>query len=397
MVTKDLLTYISTSIQQGREPAMIRQSLVDNGWNPADVDEALHTMHMPTALTGNTQKPAMQSLPSTALLISQAWIVYKSNFKRIVKLIVFYLLIRIGFVLFSLAMGLVILFLSRFALGSLFIFVTLAITGICMLAFGVLLILIDACFYTSFLLLLSQKEEKTSIWSLCKKSYSFARSYIILSCVTGFLTIGGILFFFIPGLLFLLWSICASYVLVYEDVRGMNAFMLSKYYVKGHALNILVKCILIGVLFFGLNFVIEFIPGLFTPSISAIQLPKELANFAAYSGYGLKILASVLGWLLSTFTLTPLSSIVFVLLYYHLKEMKPDPPLDIFSRGNKMKIILVSTLGIILFLVLTGGSIYASISNAFKNPSSLLPTPSAQKTPYPTSSFISPFPLIKTE
>jgi hypothetical protein len=64
----------------------------------------------------------------------------------------------------------------------------------------------------------------------------------------GFILFGGYLAFFIPGLLFTVWFAFAQFILASENVRGMDALMKSREYVRGHGWGICGRILLLGVL-----------------------------------------------------------------------------------------------------------------------------------------------------
>lgn len=70
MVTQDLLNYISTETKNGVSKADIRQSLVNNGWEPTDIDTALNSMNqapenpVPQASAAMSREEATASVKS---------------------------------------------------------------------------------------------------------------------------------------------------------------------------------------------------------------------------------------------------------------------------------------------------------------------------------------------
>lgn len=70
MVTQDLLDYISTETQTGASKDDIRLALINNGWDPADVDTAFNSM-VPTATNQvPTATPVMSQEEATAAVKS---------------------------------------------------------------------------------------------------------------------------------------------------------------------------------------------------------------------------------------------------------------------------------------------------------------------------------------
>lgn len=88
--------------------------------------------------------------------------------------------------------------------------------------------------------------------------------YFLFACII----MAGLVMFIVPGLIFLVWFGLALFVLVKEDVRGINALLKSKAYVQGKWLQVFTLMLVVWILSFGLSL----IPVL-GPALSVLFMP----------------------------------------------------------------------------------------------------------------------------
>lgn len=63
-------------------------------------------------------------------------------------------------------------------------------------------------------------------------------SFLWVNSLIGLIVMGGFLLFFVPGIIFAIWFSFAVFILIQEDLRGVDALAKSKFYVKGRTLPI---------------------------------------------------------------------------------------------------------------------------------------------------------------
>ena len=66
-----------------------------------------------------------------------------------------------------------------------------------------------------------------------------------VSLLTGFIVAGGYILLLIPGIIFTVWFFFAQFVLAGENVRGMEALLKSKEYVRGQWFNVALRLVLV--------------------------------------------------------------------------------------------------------------------------------------------------------
>ncbi|NIQ93538.1 MAG: hypothetical protein GWO11_04805 [Desulfuromonadales bacterium] len=127
--------------------------------------------------------------------------------------------------------------------------------------------------------------------------------------------LGGYFLFLIPGLIFSVLFIFAQYILAAEDVRGMNALLKSREYVRGYGWPVFLRLIVIWL---------------------ATGLVTSLLNMAPVIGS------------LATYFVTPYVFIYTVLVYRDLRRIKGDVAYD-SSPGAKFLWLFLGALGFIVF------------------------------------------------
>lgn len=165
-----------------------------------------------------------------------------------------------------------------------------------------------------------------------------ARSKVVqlwwLGLLQGAIVLGGLILFIVPGILFSLWFSLASYILVLEGVKGMNALLKSKEYMKGF----------IGHVFISLFF-FQLLVGVFQ------FVPTEILNAMHYetiaTGYNL----------IAQIVIAPLIVIFTYLLYKNIKRQKSDAPNE-YPQPRKNKYFFVALLAPIVALILVAAGIW---------------------------------------
>jgi predicted Zn finger-like uncharacterized protein len=185
-----------------------------------------------------------------------------------------------------------------------------------------------------------------------KNSKSFFWVFFLL----GFFLVGGSLTFFIPGLLFMVWFVFAQFILAHDNIRGMDALLMSRAYVRGHSWGVFGRMLLIGML---------------GSLVSAIP---------------------IVGLVASLF-LGPYTLIFYHEIFRDLREIKENVEYS-GSRGTKVKWLLAGAAGYLIVPLITvsllGPSLFQGLdllSNqaGLKSPTSLI-NPSPAKRGKQTSS-----------
>lgn len=155
------------------------------------------------------------------------------------------------------------------------------------------------------------------------------RQFFWVSILTGLVTMGGLLLFGIPGIIFSVWFSFAIFIVIEEDLRGMNVLLKSREYVRGYWWSVWWRNLYLGGILMVIGLAFTFFEGLF--SFLNLQALGELVNLV-------NVVVSII--------LTPLATIYQFIIYKNLKEIKGDFAFSP-SRGFKIKLLIISIIGVV--------------------------------------------------
>jgi len=252
-------------------------------------------------------QPQILALPGLGDLLKRTFSVYKARLGTFLGIMVFPLICSVFFLILPAN------FKKNLLLGiSLFIIFWLAV------------MVTSLWSSVSLLYAIKEREEKIGIVESFRKGWHKIISFVWISILAGFITLGGFLLFIIPGIIFAIWFAFPIYVLVSEDLRGMNALFRSKQLVSGKWGSVALRLFTIGVIALVIYSVIFF----------------PLSFFVG------KKAADIVGSIISLF-LTPFSVTFTFLIYEDLKKFKGEVSFEPPKRGTKIKFILIGIIGMI--------------------------------------------------
>lgn len=338
MVNQQLLDYIKQQLQQGVSQEQIKSSLMANGWQAQDIDEAFAFIQNPTSQSSQVPPPAqtITSLPGATAIFGQAWAIYKQRFGTFLGVMIIPMLIMIALVAVLAGGGFlgVSLLSSKFAAGGIGLLIVLAI------AFFLVVFISQAWGQTALLYAIKDSQEGIGVVEAYRRGWHKILSYWWVSLLVGFITMGGFLLFVVPGIIFAVWFSLAVFILIAEDLRGMNALLKSREYVKGKWGGVFWRFFFIGVL----SLIIALIPILIF-GLLKIPFGEEISRF-------------VIGLFL-----TPLTMTYGFLVYSNLKALKGE---IVFAPtgGQKAKFIVVGIIGLLLIPAILFSTVFLSPGSA---------------------------------
>jgi hypothetical protein len=150
-----------------------------------------------------------------------------------------------------------------------------------------------------------------------------------VSFLTGLIVCGGYILLIVPGIIFSIWFFFAQFVLVKEDVRGMEALLKSREYVRGQWFDVAIRLLLI----WGLSVIVGAIP-LAGPLLSIVFIPYVV--------------------------------IFHYLIYRDLRQCKGDVPYSC-GTGDKLLWPGVALIGLVIvpaiLISIAGFSMFGALSN----------------------------------
>lgn len=238
-------------------------------------------------------------MSSIGNLLSQVWQIYKARF----------------WVIF----GLVILpfAISRFSSSA-------VVPKPIVILFSVAGIIVGVWFAVALLFAIRDREQKIGFQESLAKGWHKLTSYWWVSALTALVVMGGFFLLIVPGVIFSVWFGLAAFVLVSEDLKGMNALFRSKQLVQGYWKSVFWRLFVMGAL------------------VAAIVLGFEVFSYLLQN-QTLKLIGQ-----LATILVAPIATIYSFLIYEDLKKIKQGIVFESPKRGTKTKYIIVAILGLLL-------------------------------------------------
>jgi len=208
---------------------------------------------------------------------------------------------------------------------------------------GVSLFLVSLSSFAALIYSLNNPDEK-NIAVLFKKGSRKIYSLFWLFVLCYLSVIGGSILFLIPGIILYVWFLFDWFIVFSEDLKGMNALMRSRAYVRGYWWILFKKTC-------ALSFLFSLAPSLILSSLKYYPLENSAISAA---------IVLVVIFFNSLF-LIPLSFIAFYKIYQNIRNINPTPTPAL--RKERFFTWLMFCLGIpilILGLVLIG---YSNVHN----------------------------------
>lgn len=407
MINEQLLDYIKRQLEQGVDPREIRKALWSSGWQAPDIEEALSLLlpkNQQSSLnpippppnsgnSGGNSSPIIIDgkqvvlLPSAMDLLRQAWDIYKQNAKIFLGItIVPFLFTIVGIVaLFVLLGGFTLSAGALFGMGGepmkngLIIGVIIAA-----IIFFFFLVLIQAWSSAALVCAIRDTKESISVKESYRRGWRKLRSFLWVSIMAGFAVMAGIVFFIIPGIIAAVWFSLATFVVISENMKGTEAILKSKEYVKGNWGSMFWRLLVIGFI----SFVISLIVGIVFGIIIAITTSGETSG-------SLSEILSQIARNIVNILVVPLVTTYTYLIYDYLKTAKSGIP---FAPSKRQKLIvrIAAILGFLIIPLLMGSIVLVSLnaarqleskSKGLKNNNLYIPDNTVPKEPFNLDDF----------
>jgi hypothetical protein len=317
MIKEELLSYVRQQLQKGVSKEEIAQNLLNNGWQIKDIDEAFNIISNPDYQSQQQPPQApISSLPGSFAILKEAFSIYRKRFGTLITLSFLPILVT---------------YIATFLWSDIFVFVSKI--PIIIIILGIVLIvlmsmIIEALVQVALIYAVKDSQENIGVIESYRRGWHKILPYLWVTFLTALIVMGGFVLFIIPGFLFAFWFGFSVYVLVSENLTGMDALLKSRDYMKGKFGSVAWRLFVVGVIFFAFSLMINFIFG-----ILGIKMVESIGSFL------LNLLA------------TPLLVIYSFLLYSKLREIKGDFAFD-NSKGRKTKYIIIGVIGLLIGIAL---------------------------------------------
>ncbi len=263
-------------------------------------------------MENSTSKVALRS-PSD--LCKEAWSIYKAKYKTFVGIMILPLSLAIIFSLLVAGDNLKTAF-SSLTTQNLIIQTSLLVLFV--------IILKVTQMWGDISLLYAIKNREDGIKESYQQGLSRIVSYFWIGLLLSFVIIGGFVLFIVPGIIFSTWFSLALFILIDEDLHGMDALMRSKEYVRGRWRDVFVQWFILGLFIMVPTAIVSLISGL---------LPDPLGE--------------TVSTLVSGLVIGPVGIVYAYLLYQNIKATKLE-----FATPAKEKKYWFTIIGLFGFLII---------------------------------------------
>lgn len=313
MINQQLLEYIKQQSAQGVSKEDIKKVLLDNGWQENDIDETFAAATSNSGASLPPQAPNTASrLPDIGVLLKETWELYKK---------------RVGtFLLISLIPSLISSFWALFSAGYFAVSrdninITL-LTGILIIIAAIAVIFFWFWSQVALLFAIKDSEENIGFKESFRRGWHKIGSYLWISILSALVVIGGYLLLIVPGIIFAIWFSLAAFVLVTENIKGMDALLKSREYIKGRWGGVFWR-------FIGFGLIVSLI-------LAALAIVLYLLKLQTVNNFFNPIIALFLA---------PFATAYAFLVYRHLKAEKGD---FVFQPQKKGLFIFIAILGFVI-------------------------------------------------
>ncbi|MCK5122963.1 MAG: hypothetical protein KAQ87_02340 [Candidatus Pacebacteria bacterium] len=280
------------------------------------------------------QATTSSSLQSSTDLLSEAWELYKSKIKTFLGIVVIPMLL-IFFVGIIFVIGLWGSGMMNQSSPESFFDNTVLLSIFLVLGFIFFILIIIIQIWSQAALIYAIKEnEDIGIKKAYQKSKSKIKQFFWVSLLSGFIIMGGFIFFAVPGIIFSIWFAFATLIVITEDLKGMDAILKSREYVRNYWWPVFWRLLFINIVMIGIMLIV---------SIASMLIP---------------LLADIV-----SIIVTPLITIYIFLVYNNLRKIKGDFEFRP-SAGLKKKFIAVGVLGFIIIPLLLSSVVLISLDSA---------------------------------
>lgn len=342
MPNQEIVEFIKSQRTNGTSDGETKEALKRAGWNESDIDDAFFVPleHVPTP-----QMPATPiettHVPEAMDIVREAISVFKTHWLQLVGFTLTPALIGfiLGIILIPTSVGVSFLLYQQPSVTEKMILAMIALPIV-----AVIVSFLQMWSFAAILVRIRDRDQTLGFKEIWAISLKYAWPLLVVAFLTSFIIGGGMMLFIIPGILFAIWFIFSSIIVVFDEERGMNALLKSKAYVSGMFGTIISRWVVILLIAIVLAIGSALVTSLLwenTLSLAILQILQTPVNFVA----------SAIGTIFS------------VLLFGYIKNIKGT--FDFVAKTSTKIWLFVSALaGILLFLILSGAIILVAINSS---------------------------------
>jgi hypothetical protein len=277
------------------------------------------------------ESPVVTStLLSPIALLKQAWGLYKNNIWKFAGIMAIPMVL--AFILTLLAGGgflVLLFFIWKMKLLGLALLLVAGLVG------AILFTLLFLWSHVALIVAVRDREERIGVLEAYKRSRHLISSYFTTNLIVGLVVIGGFMLFVVPGVIFAVWLSLVSFVFVCENLKGMDALVRSREYVRGKWGAVLGRIVSVAIVYFVAGFVLDII-------MSVVKVPTLLSR--PLQSFIMSILVA------------PFMTIYMYFLYMNLRVSNP-PVSSEAEKPKKTLFIVFAWIGGLLIPLMIFGAV----------------------------------------
>ncbi|PIZ48299.1 hypothetical protein CO180_00120 [candidate division WWE3 bacterium CG_4_9_14_3_um_filter_41_6] len=358
MANKQVVDYIRIEREKGISDDVIKSSLLNAGWKVTDIADAFEPVsgETPVSAAPSSNEPPVENtsnegivteIPGGMDLIRESFEIFKQHWLQFIGFLFLPSLV-VGTLL---VIFIIIVVLSGVELTSVVnpetLQRTVIIVGLLMIPSSLLIGFIGMWSTASIMVRVRDRNEQVTFVEIMKRSVKYVWPLLIVAFYTGFIVHGGMLLFIVPGIIFAIWFMFASMIVVFDDVKGMDALLKSKAYVSNIFGKIFSRWIVVILFAMGITISLAIISGSIT-TVLGKDNPAIILLYLIETPFNLAV--SIVG------------TIFGVLLFSYVKKAKGSFEF-VAKTSTKIWLWLVALFGLVAFIAISIGIMGMVISS----------------------------------
>lgn len=274
MIKPELVQQIKAQLRFGTDQETLFHSLTLEGWSKDDIEDSFIAASSERQAAIPTEPEAHfitaenpDELPplQASAIFGKSWDLYKSRWKTFLGIVLLPALI-------GLLVGLSVLMSGIFANID-----PQHVTAAFLLPFFSMLILLYVPLFilqlwsqTALIYAIKGSAEGIGVEESYRRSYAKLGSVIWVSLLSAAIVAGGAVFFLIPAIVLSIWFTFIMFIVIDEDLRGMDVLLKSREYVRGRGWELIGIFFYLGLYAVGLAIILGLATALLSALVSAL-------------------------------------------------------------------------------------------------------------------------------
>ena len=244
MINQELLTYIKNELQRGIGRDEIERALHTANWQDQDIADTFQAAQgsgVPTA--PGLPTPPVTSLPGIGELIKTSWGIFTKHAASFITIII---IPQLAFLVLGIVTAL--LGVSNSTPHAALNPAQSMVLGLIGIISVLSAIVLGPIAYVGLIYAIREKDQRLNLAEAYRRGLHKLGAYWWIAVLSGLIIMTGFLLLIIPGIIFATWFSFGLFIMIDEDIHGMNALLKSKEYVRGLWGKIFVRYLFVAIL-----------------------------------------------------------------------------------------------------------------------------------------------------